>query len=475
MLDILKIVYVIVVVVLMFGASIFIHEFGHFWMARRRGLKVEEFAIGFGPKIFGWTRDGVLYSWRWLPFGGYVKLPQMVTSEELEGKTAEQENLPPVSAFSKILVAFAGPIMNVVFAYIIATVIFFTGVPVAVNPAIVGVVDPKSTEAAIGIQERDRVISVDGKPVKFWDEVQMVAILARTNIVELVVQRGEKQLTFHVPLTVNTNLHLKMLELDPLEHPIARTVLPDRPAIRAGLTNLDEFVSFAGVPVLGRQQLMDLIHSRAGEPTEMVVKRGDKRIALMVTPDGQKGSGKGLIGVEFSESHMEIQHPTPHAQVAMVWNQMVNMLGALFHSKETGVGVKDVSGPPGIFAMLIAQILTDLRLGLSFLVMLNINLAVLNLFPIPVLDGGHIVMALIEQVTRRKLNVKVVEWVTTCCALMVISFILFVSFNDVRQRGPMFWNRISSSFKKNQPAQAITVPDKPATQPVEAPQPAPAK
>ncbi|MEO6182966.1 MAG: site-2 protease family protein, partial [Verrucomicrobiota bacterium] len=137
MAQILNYIYIAAAVVLLFGAAIFIHEFGHFWVARRRGLKVEAFAIGFGPKIFGWTRNGVEYAWRLIPAGGYVKLPQMVTSQQLEGASG-QENLPPVSPLSKILVAFAGPLMNVIFAIAIACLIYVVGLPVAVNPSIIG-------------------------------------------------------------------------------------------------------------------------------------------------------------------------------------------------------------------------------------------------------------------------------------------------------------------------------------------------
>jgi regulator of sigma E protease len=118
-----------------FGASIFIHEFGHFWVARKLGMKVEEFAVGFGPKIYSWKRDGIEYSLRWIPAGGFVKLPQMITSEALEGKNDYEGVLkgdlpvPPAPPSHKILVAFAGPFMNVVFAFAIATVIYFVGLP----------------------------------------------------------------------------------------------------------------------------------------------------------------------------------------------------------------------------------------------------------------------------------------------------------------------------------------------------------
>src|SRR5688500_8718192 len=147
--------YVIAAVILLFGAAVFVHEWGHYWMARRRGLKVEAFAIGFGPKIFGWRKDGIDYSWRWIPAGGFVRIPQMITSEALEGEQAE-EPLPPASPLSKILVAFAGPFMNIVFAFVIASVLYFTGLPVLFDPSIIGYVDPNSPEGKLGIREGDR-------------------------------------------------------------------------------------------------------------------------------------------------------------------------------------------------------------------------------------------------------------------------------------------------------------------------------
>src|SRR5205085_11708961 len=111
MAEIFRVLYVIAGVVLLFGAAVFVHEFGHFRVARLRGLKVEGFSIGFGPKILSWTRDGIEYSWRWIPAGGFVKLPQMITSEALEGANAAAEKIPPAPPWSKILGPVAGPIM----------------------------------------------------------------------------------------------------------------------------------------------------------------------------------------------------------------------------------------------------------------------------------------------------------------------------------------------------------------------------
>ncbi|HEX7577101.1 MAG TPA: site-2 protease family protein, partial [Verrucomicrobiae bacterium] len=178
---ILNIIYVIAAVLAAFGASIFFHELGHFWTARKLGMKVEEFAIGFGPIIYSWKRDGIVYSIRWIPAGGFVKLPQMITSETLEGHA--DEHIPPAPPLHKILVAFAGPIMNVAFAFAIAAVIYFVGLPVPDSQPIIGKVDPASPEARLGIREGDRVVMVDNKPIKSWTDVMEFTVFARTNVI----------------------------------------------------------------------------------------------------------------------------------------------------------------------------------------------------------------------------------------------------------------------------------------------------
>lgn len=470
----LNIVYVAAAVVLLFGAAVFVHEFGHFWMARRRGLKVEAFAIGFGPKIIGWTRDGIEYSWRLIPAGGYVKLPQMITSEALEGSRSSEETLPPVSPWSKILVAVAGPLMNVVFAFAIAVVIYFVGLPVLVNPSIVGYVDPNSPEYQMGIREGDRIVAVNGKSVKSWQDVQMTTVLARTNVLPVVVERGGSRTTYQLTAQVNPTLGWKMLNLDPRDHPEIMQVQADGAGARAGLKPKDVVLSFAGVPIAGRDQLIDLIQKRGGEPTELVLKRGADKLVLQVTPAVDPTTKKGRIGVMLGSSSANVYQverpgPLPWAQIADVWDKTISTLSALFHSKQTGVGVKDLSGPPGILAMLAAQINTDIRLALSFLVLLNINLAIINLFPVPVLDGGHILMAIIERIRRRPISVRVMEYTTTAFAVLLISFMLYVSFNDVTKRFGLFKSLFQSenTIEEAQPntVEQLPEPANPAPKP----------
>ena len=133
---ILTIIYVVAAVLLLFGAAIFVHEWGHYFVARMCGMKVEEFAIGFGKILWKKEKDGILYTVRMIPAGGFVKLPQMLTSEAIEGKSEEEdaEPLPEISPWAKIAVAVAGPIMNIVFAVVLATVIYFVGLPEMITP-----------------------------------------------------------------------------------------------------------------------------------------------------------------------------------------------------------------------------------------------------------------------------------------------------------------------------------------------------
>jgi regulator of sigma E protease len=431
---ILNIIYVVAAVMLAFGASIFFHELGHFWTARKLGMKVDEFAIGFGPKIYSWKRDGIEYSLRWIPAGGFVKLPQMITAEALEGQSAEK--IPPAPPLHKILVAVAGPFMNIVFAFAIATVIYFVGLPVPVSQPIIGSVDPASTEGRLGIREGDRVVMVDNKPIKSWDDVMEFTMLARTNLIPVVIEHVGVSNTYNLTAKVNEVIGLKVLNLDPREHPIVGAVESGMPAAAAGLQSGDKILSVNGISVPGQSQMIELISKSAGKPCEIVFARKNEKKSVIVAPQYDPANKRARIGIVFSAGVYEVQHPTPWLQVKDVCAKMAATFSALAHSKQTGVGAKDLSGPVGILAVLASQVNSDYRLALSFLVLLNINLAFINLLPIPVLDGGHILIAIIEKIRRRPLSLKFVEYTTTGFAVLLLSFMLYVTiFGDIKRFG----------------------------------------
>jgi len=449
-------------VVLLFGATIFVHEFGHYWMARRRGLKVEAFAIGFGPKIYAWVRDGIEYSVRWIPAGGFVKLPQMVTSAAIEGESGKEE-VPPAPPFSKILVAAAGPFMNVVFAYAIASLIYFVGLPVLVNPSKIGYVEPDSVEAKMGIQAGDIIVAVNGKPVKSWEEVYSLTILALTNVIPVAIEHEGQTNLYQLRAEADNAVDLKMLNLNPSSLLVIDSVLSGTAAEKAGLKAGDQIVEFAGVRISSSHQFTNLVQKYPDKPASIVVIRGSTNLSLSVTPAQDQVTKVSRIGVAvgMGKDDYVLEHPTPWAQISDVVNQVTSTLSALLHSHSSGVKPSDLAGPVGIISFLGVKVNTDYRLALGFLVMLNINLAIINMLPIPVLDGGHILMSVLERVRRRPLDVRLVEYTTTVFAVLIISFFVYVTYFDVK-RLPLIRILFNQESQIEQPVKPAPAPANPA-------------
>jgi regulator of sigma E protease len=298
------------------------------------------------------------------------------------------------------------------------------------------------------------VVMVDGQRIRSWNDIMMASVLSRSTVLPVVLEREGKRFEVELPTTVNPAFGWKMLGLNPQDNPEILSVMPDGAAAQAGLQAGDVVVSFAGVPAAGRGQLIELIQKRAGETSEMLVQRGEQLVPLQITPQLDASTGTGRIGVALgapSRFVVERPGPLPWVQVADVWDKTIRTLRALWYGRETGVGVKDLSGPPGILAMLAAQINMDYRLALSFLVLLNVNLAIINLFPVPVLDGGHILMAVVEKIRRRPLSLRFVEYTTTAFALLLITFMIYVSFNDVKRFG-LFRHMFQTETRIEEPA-----------------------
>jgi regulator of sigma E protease len=364
----------------------------------------------------------------------------MYTSEALEGAGPSPGTpVPPAPAGSKILVSLAGPFMNLVFAFVVATVIYFVGLPVLVNPSVIGRLDPDSPEAQMGIREGDRIIELQGKPVKSWEEINMTVALARTNVLDAVILREGTRHVFQLTARSNKEIGLKWLNLDPQDHPVVGAVESGMPAEKAGLLKGDRFVSFDQVPVVSQEHLIDLVRKSEGKESEVVVEREGRRVVLHVTPRYDPATKRGRMGIVFAGGVYQVMKPgpTPWAQMYSVWDRTISTISAMIQSKETGVKASDLTGPVGILASMAIEANTDYRRALNFLVLLNVSLAILNLLPIPVLDGGHIVMAIIEKIRRRPISIKFMEYAYTGFAILLISFMLYVTFFDFR-RLPVF-------------------------------------
>ena len=429
------IIYPALLVLFFFGLTIFIHELGHFLVAKRRGMKIERFSVGFGPKIWGYKKGGIDYRVSWFPFGGYVALPQMSPMETIEGETeSKADELPSVSPSSKFLVAISGPLMNILLAAILAAVLWAVGMPT--NLAVVGWVDSGSPEELAGVRPGDRIVKVNDQNVKTWGQFMEVVAFSREPTVRVTVQRDGAEQEFLLETKVNEQFGVKMLEhLWPRGHPFAQRVVVGSPAERAGLLVGDQFVSIEGIPIYSSDQLRELISKRPDQPTEVQVLRGGVMQTLTVVPELNTDEKVGRMGVELGD-HMEIAQPgpTPTEQFADILVSMGRMVTGLAHSKETGVSAKSMSGPVGILGIWWYAIASGgWRQGLHIAVLLNINLAIINLLPIPVLDGGHIVFAALEAIRRKPLSARLVHAASVTFAVLLITFMLYVTYFDIQR------------------------------------------
>jgi regulator of sigma E protease len=231
--------------------------------------------------------------------------------------------------------------------------------------------------------------------------------------------------------------------------------------MKAGVQENDLIQAINGQRITSTRHLVDIIHANGDKKMELELIRGDETLTVSATPK-DKQLGIALmqdIGIIFKPEAIKYVEqrpgPTPWAQVEDVLDKVAITFRALGRGKESGVGAKDLSGPIGIFGMLSIQVNTDLRLALSFLVLLNINLAILNLLPVPVLDGGHILLSLIEWVRKKPVSVRLQEYATTVFAVLLLCFFLFITLADVK-RVPLLhdiFNRDTQIEQSSEPAQ----------------------
>ncbi len=437
--DFLKTIYAIGVVLLLFNLAIFVHELGHFWIGRRRGAKIERFAIWFGAAIWKKTIGGVEFRLGWIPLGGYVAFPQLAM-ESVEGASATPaEELKPLLPRDKIPILLAGSAANVLLGFVIACVIWVVGVPKDASEfdLKVGHVPTTTVEDQAGIRPGDRIYSIDGHPVHEWSEIVQRVALSLSSKVRVGLERDGATREVEVAPAHDNLFRIRRLALESANTPVAGRIQPRSPAETAGVQEGDEFLELNGEKVLGTRHLVDLIGAHPNQPIRLTLLRAGKRIELTVTPRVEKTSQAARIGVALTVRHDEpkvLVHPTPWRQIMDSLLMMANTLNAILHTRTTGVGMGDLSGPVGIFQVLYELIRLDFRLALAFMVLLNINLAVINLLPIPVLDGGHIVFSLIEAIRKKPLNPKWMEAIQTVFVALLLTFFIYVTFNDIARK-----------------------------------------
>ncbi|GAB5558902.1 MAG: sigma E protease regulator RseP [Synoicihabitans sp.] len=443
-------IWTIFLVVLFFGGSIFVHELGHFLAARRRGVHVSRFSIGFGPKMFGWTgKDGVEYRVSWLPLGGYVALPQLADMPAIEGEEdSETASLPPVSYSTRMLVFVAGATFNLIFAFLLATVIWLVGQPTTSDQAttrIGYVVDELTTASGetvtspareAGLQIGDTIREIDGSRIDDWQDLLQTLVTSagrtedgrRYNVFTIERDGELREITIYPQLAGDEEI--RKVGIIAAYELIVHEVAEDSDGARLGLQPGDRLIAMDDTRILNIQTYADHLGANKDREIVMHIERGEEQVALTLParPDVEQPAELGLGLTTDSK----LVYPTPFKQFGDHVGMTFRTLGSLINP-QSDIGISKLSGPVGIIRVFHMAAQADIRLVLWFTILVNINLAIFNLLPIPVLDGGHMLFATIGKLRGRALPTNFIMTTQSVFMMMLLTMILYVSFFDVKR------------------------------------------
>ena len=462
--SILKIILVVLEALFALNLLIFVHELGHFLAARWRGLKVERFAIWFGKPIWSKKINGVEYALGWIPAGGYVSLPQMATMEAIEGKTDEKaEQLPNVSPLDKIIVAFAGPLFSFLLAILFAVIVWQVGKPVTVtdDAPVLGWVVPEGPAWKAGLRPGDKITTIDGHPIKAFGPPTQDSITWRvitsenTNLTVNYLRDGQQQSVQVTAFKPQTKWYerraLRKILVGPVQSAKIFDIATNSPAARVGLKQGDEILKVNGEKIFSFAAIShveDLQTNSAAGPVTFTVRRGAEEFECAMQAEKPLSPANtppsfGILSY-LGNTNRVLVHPGPWEQIESSAKQIFATIGAVAN-KRNEIGVQQLGG-----AVMIIRVYKNFfenedgwRWVLWFSVVLNVNLAMLNMLPLPVLDGGHILLSLIEVVRRRAVNPKILNYIQSGFAILLIGFMLWIAFYDIGD-----WARSANSERK---------------------------
>ncbi len=445
------ILYSILGFIIAIGLLTTIHEYGHFWTARRLGIKVKRFSIGFGKALFKWhDKSGTQYAICLIPLGGYVKM-----LDQNEGQVPADElhmafNRKPV--WARMLVIAAGPAANLIFAVLAYWVVFMWGIS-AIMP-VIGEVPPDTVAYRAGLHAQQEIISVGGNDTNTWEEV-VLALVSRVgehNQISLQVRDvNDNAVSTHVLNLSNWSMHdadpnllndLGLIPYDPLK-PVIGKVLADYPAAKAGLQEGDLIVSLNGATIHSITQLMILLENKYDQHVTLGVIRDKQHIICNLIPAKkihENGTTTGFIGIQFAKqvwpaNFVRIHTYTPVSAFAMAIQRTTDYITVtlqfLGHMLTGKMSLQHISGPIAIAQYAGLTVRAGIENFISFLALVSISLGVLNMLPIPVLDGGHFLFCMIELIRGKALSVRAMNVGVVFGLIILGSVMLLAVYNDV--------------------------------------------
>lgn len=425
-------ILMIVLALVVLGIVVFFHELGHFIAAKKVGIRVYTFSIGFGPRLWGFKKDDTDYRISAIPFGGYVAM----AGEEIADRKGESNEFASKTPFERFCVAFAGPFMNFVLAAVLIWVVTLVGErePAYLSNMVVGVVQQGSLADTAGIQMGDTLISLNGKKITDWDRFLKKVMLSKKSI-SLTYAREGKEYTKELTLVRDTMTGAVNLGLFPGFNPIIGEVMENSPAKNAGLLPDDTITAIGGKKISCWEEVattLNEVYVKDKEITIEVLRNGTAMTVLLIP--GINADGKPMLGVTVKMEERLIRSSfidSFGATATRYWSMVQDMWTAIALLVSNTISIKTMAGPIGIVQMTskVAQFgLTSLFIFIAFI---SINLGIVNLLPIPITDGGQIVFVILEKIMGKPLNKKTMAMMMNVAFYMLIALALFVTYNDI--------------------------------------------
>jgi regulator of sigma E protease len=439
----------IVIFIIVLGVLVFVHELGHFLVAKASGVGVLKFSLGFGPKIIGKKVGETEYLLSALPLGGYVKMLGEGPDEEIteEDQDKSFSNKPPLT---KMAIVVAGPAFNILFTILVYTFVFMYGMEIL--SSVVGYVEKGSPAYHSGIRSGDKIIRIDDENITEWNNIddyvsekidEKISLTILRNGQEMVVEATpKKQDSFNI---FQEPIEVGFIGVWPFISTVVGQVSKDSPAEAGGLKSGDKIVSIEGIDVGQWSKTVEIIRDSAGKELSFIVEREKETVHLEITPREHKdtlSSGEeitiGRIGISSGEPHNRsvfLKRYNPFSAfikgLGQTW-ELTKLIGISIKKLVSGeVSSKNIAGPIGIAQMtgqVAKQGLTSL---LAFMAFMSINLGILNLLPIPILDGGHLLFFTLEAVSGKPLNEKKMETAQKIGLTLLIALMVLAFYNDI--------------------------------------------
>jgi regulator of sigma E protease len=415
------------------GVLIFVHELGHFLMARRIGVRVLTFSLGFGPKLLSFRRGDTEYCISAVPLGGYVK---MAGENPEDTRTGAPDEFLSKGKWQRFQVLVMGPVMNILLAFVVMAAVLYRGAQVPLyeqQPVVIGAFAPNSAAERAGLKLGDRLVSIDDKVIDTWEDFSMGIIAKAKREVSIGYVRNNQLAHLTLVPDAQGRFEIGDIGIQPVVHPQVVAISKGQPADEGGLLPGDVVMAAAGEPNVMYDRLLAAIKSHKDQPLPLTVRRDGRVLELTLRP--RDIGGKVMIGAQINVVETHTVEPGPveamKLSVAKNWEWtklIVETLKGLF-TRETSV--KQLMGPVAIADLSGSAAQAGLIPLFTLMAMISLNLGLLNLMPIPVLDGGHIFILALEGLARRDFSMRVKEKMLLAGFVLLLMLMVTVIYNDL--------------------------------------------